>query len=178
MQKVKNTKLKRINLKIDEETYNAILKSSISNNNSISEEVRIAIKEYLKIKNREENLDDTVNLIHEAMSIHIKNLGNRLASLLNRNTIISATSYYANLTMLSEISSRTTFNDYKSIEKRARKYALNYANMKNNQSLVNFAKDESLENVLEFIKTGNKEKINQDQDDFDDYQDEDDYIDF
>ena len=60
----------------------------------------------------------------------IKGLGNRLAGLINRLTIISAAGYYANIAIIADLIDRDRYSSFEKIEAAARKEALAFANQK------------------------------------------------
>lgn len=144
---------KRIALRIDEKTYESIRKSAVKNNVSVSDEIRKAIKEYLKVSSREEYLDDAVAIIDEAIETHIKKLGNRLAPLLNKNTIISASGYFTLLALLSEVLNSSMQASTREIDKKARKFALEFANTKNGTSISDFLEKMSMEDISAAISS-------------------------
>ena len=157
---MENLEVVKKSVKLDLQTASALEKLALKNGHSLSEEIRIAIKNHLKMTSNEESIDIALDLANEILASQINKLGNRLASLLNRNTIISASAYYANIALLTEILSSSTNKKFEDIEKNARKYALAYANSKNNQALVDFVKDTSLEEVNKAMKETNDFSMN------------------
>lgn len=148
---MKEENSRRIALRIDEKTYESIRKSAIKNNVTVSDEIRKAMKEYLKVSSREEYLDDTVAIIDEAIETHIKKLGNRLAPLLNKNTIISASGYFTLLALLSEVLNPLMQGSAREIDKKARKFALEFANTKSGTSISDFLEKMSMEDISKSI---------------------------
>ena len=89
------TERKTIHLPPD--TIQALNKLAARNGTDFSKEVRRAIDEYLDLESTAENIDMISGVIRQELSGQIKGLGNRLAGLINRLTIISAAGYYANI---------------------------------------------------------------------------------
>jgi len=69
-------------------------------------------------------------VIRQELSGQIKGLGNRLAGLINRLTIISAAGYYANIAIIADLIDRDRYSSFEKIEAAARKEALAFANQK------------------------------------------------
>jgi len=57
------------------------------------------------------------------LKFQIKTLGNRLAAMLNRLTIISAAGYYANIAIISDLIDTDRYSSFEKIESIARKKA-------------------------------------------------------
>ena len=75
-------------------------------------------------------LDMISGVIRQELSGQIKGLGNRLAGLINRLTIISAAGYYANIAIIADLIDRDRYSSFEKIEAAARKKALVFANKK------------------------------------------------
>ena len=88
-------KTERKTLHLPEDTVRALNKLAAKNGTDFSKEVRRAIDEYLDLETTAENIDMINGVIRQELSGQLKALGNRLAGLINRLTIISAAGYYA-----------------------------------------------------------------------------------
>ena len=95
------TERKTIHLPPD--TIQALNKLAARNGTDFSKEVRRAIDEYLDLESTAENIDMISGVIRQELSGQIKGLGNRLAGLINRLTIISAAGYYANIAIIADL---------------------------------------------------------------------------
>lgn len=166
---MKNNDLKRLSVRMPKNDYEALSKSAVKNNRTLSDELRHVVKEYLKISKQDEHLDDTISIIHNSMKVHIDKLGNRLAALFNRNTIMAAASYYSAISLLSKILSTEDFLDFREIEKRARLEALKFANTKDRNAISKFMEDEALDIAIKAIVEADLETDNDDLDDYYDY---------
>ena len=113
------TERKTIHLPPD--TIQALNKLAARNGTDFSKEVRRAIDEYLDLESTAENIDMISGVIRQELSGQIKGLGNRLAGLINRLTIISAAGYYANIAIIADLIDRDRYSSFEKIEAAARK---------------------------------------------------------
>lgn len=121
---------------------------------SRNEQIRKYIEKGLAIESYEENIDLITTIIRQELDASIKGLGNRLAGMLNRVTIISAAGYYANIALISELIDTDRYSSFEKIERLARKRALAYANMKSGDALKAFMNDEEMKKVVSELKGG------------------------
>lgn len=121
---------------------------------SRNEQIRKYIEKGLAIESYEENIDLITNIIRQELEASIKGLGNRLAGMINRMTIISAASYYANIALISELIDTDRYSSFEKIERLARKRALAYANMKSGDALKAFMDDEEMKKAVSELKGG------------------------
>lgn len=147
-------KTERISLHIPIDTLETLKRLAAKNNTDLSKEIRRAIDGYLDIELNRENLDLINSVISEELSLQIKKLGNRLAGLINRLTIISAAGYYANIAIISDLIDTDRYSTFEKIESIARKKALAYANQKNADALAAFADDEEMKKAINAVKGG------------------------
>ena len=145
-------KTERISLHIPIDTLETLKRLAAKNNTDLSKEIRRAIDGYLDIELNRENLDLINSVISEELSLQIKKLGNRLAGLINRLTIISAAGYYANIAIISDLIDTDRYSTFEKIESIARKKALAYANQKNADALAAFADDEEMKKAINAVK--------------------------
>ncbi|MCX7841555.1 MAG: ribbon-helix-helix protein, CopG family [Clostridia bacterium] len=122
---------------------------------SRNEQIRKYIEKGLSIESYEENIDLITSIIHEEIDASIKALGNRLAAMINRMTIISAAGYYANIALIADLIDIDRYSSFEKIERIARKRALAYANMKSGDALNAFMDDEEMKKAVKEIKGGN-----------------------
>lgn len=122
---------------------------------SRNEQIRKYIEKGLSIESYEENIDLITSIIHEEIDASIKALGNRLAAMINRMTIISAAGYYANIALIADLIDTDRYSSFEKIERIARKRALAYANMKSGDALNAFMDDEEMKKAVKEIKGGN-----------------------
>lgn len=139
---------------IPKEILKSVDKMAARSHITRTEQIRRFIEKGLAIESYEENLDIISGVIEQELSVQIKKLGNRLAALINRLTIISAAGYYTNITIMSELIDRDLYSSFEKIEAAARKRALAYANQKNADALSAFADDEEMKKAIRAIKGG------------------------
>lgn len=145
-------KTERISLHLPKETIQTLKRLAAKNGTDLSKEIRRAIDGYLDIELNAENLDMINGVIKQELSLQIKALGNRLAGLINRLTIISAAGYYANIAIISDLIDRDRYSSFEKIEAAARKKALAYANQKNADALAAFADDSEMKKAIQAVK--------------------------
>lgn len=121
---------------------------------SRNEQIRKYIQKGLAIESYEENIDLITTIIRQETDASIKALGNRLAGMINRMTIISAAGYYANIALISELIDSDLYSSFEKIERLARKRALAYANMKSGDALKAFMNDEEMKKAVSELKGG------------------------
>ena len=119
-----------------------------------TEQIRRFIDKGLAIESYEENLDLINSVIEQELAVQIKKLGNRLAGLINRLTIISAAGYYANIAIISDLIDTDRYSSFEKIEAAARKKALAYANQKNADALLAFADDGEMKKAIKVVRGG------------------------
>ena len=117
-----------------------------------TEQIRRFIDKGLAIEGYEENLEIINGVIRQELSLQIKKLGNRLAGLINRLTIISAAGYYANIAIISDLIDRDRYSSFEKIESAARKKALAYANQKDADAIATFLDDEEMKKAIQAVK--------------------------
>ena len=147
------TERKTIHLPPD--TIRALNKLAARNGTDFSKEVRRAIDEYLDLESTAENIDMISGVIRQELSGQIKGLGNRLAGLINRLTIISAAGYYANIAIIADLIDRDRYSSFEKIE-AARKKALAFANQKNADALRIFLDDEEMKKAIRAVQGGSR----------------------
>ena len=148
------TERKTIHLPPD--TIRALNKLAARNGTDFSKEVRRAIDEYLDLESTAENIDMISGVIRQELSGQIKGLGNRLAGLINRLTIISAAGYYANIAIIADLIDRDRYSSFEKIEAAARKKALAFANQKNADALRIFLDDEEMKKAIRAVQGGSR----------------------
>ena len=150
----KPVKNKRVTIHLPVDTIKSLNLLAAKNHTDISKEIRRYIDKGLSIKSYEDNLELISGVIEQELSVQIKKLGNRLAGLINRLTIISAAGYYTNITVMSELIDHDLYSSFEKIESATRKRALKYANQKNIDALSLFADENEMKKAISLIKGG------------------------
>ena len=114
------------------------------------------IDEYLDLETTAENIDMINGVIRQELSGQLKALGNRLAGLINRLTIISAAGYYANIAIIADLIDQDRYSSFEKIESAARKRALAFANQKNADALRTFMDDEEMRKAIHAVQGGSR----------------------
>lgn len=149
-------KTERKTLHLPEDTVRALNKLAAKNGTDFSKEVRRAIDEYLDLETTAENIDMINGVIRQELSGQLKALGNRLAGLINRLTIISAAGYYANIAIIADLIDQDRYSSFEKIESAARKRALAFANQKNADALRTFMDDEEMQKTIHAVQGGSR----------------------
>lgn len=149
-------KTERKTLHLPEDTVRALNKLAAKNGTDFSKEVRRAIDEYLDLETTAENIDMINGVIRQELSGQLKALGNRLAGLINRLTIISASGYYANIAIIADLIDQDRYSSFEKIESAARKRALAFANQKNADALRTFMDDEEMQKAIHAVQGGSR----------------------
>lgn len=149
-------KTERKTLHLPEDTVRALNKLAAKNGTDFSKEVRRAIDEYLDLETTAENIDMINGVIRQELSGQLKALGNRLAGLINRLTIISAAGYYANIAIIADLIDQDRYSSFEKIESAARKRALAFANQKNADALRTFMDDEEMQKAIHAVQGGSR----------------------
>ena len=136
------------------ETLEQLDKLAVKKSCPTSTVIREAVDKYLDIQGYTDNIDLINSIIRQELSVQIKGLGNRLAGLINRLTIISAAGYYANIAIISDLIDRDRYSSFEKIEQIARKRALAYANQKSADALAAFMDDEEMKKTIRAVKGG------------------------
>ena len=145
-------KTERVSLHLPKDTIYTLRRLAAKNGTNLSKEIRHAIDGYLDIEVSAENIGLINGVIKEELSLQIKKLGNRLAGLINRLTIISAAGYYANIAIISDLIDRDRYSTFEKIEAAARKKALAYANQKNADAIAAFLDDKEMKKTIRAVK--------------------------
>ena len=149
------TERKTIHLPPD--TIQALNKLAARNGTDFSKEVRRAIDEYLDLESTAENIDMISGVIRQELSGQIKGLGNRLAGLINRLTIISAAGYYANIAIIADLIDRDRYSSFKGSRRRPEEEKpFAFANQKNADALRIFLVDEEMKKAIQAVQGGRR----------------------
>lgn len=149
----------RISLHLPPDTEIKLRRLAARNGTDLSKEIRRAIDAYLDIEVAAENIDIINGVIHQELEAQIKALGNRLAAMLNRLTIISAAGYYAGIAIIADLIDTDRYSSFEKIEAIARKKALAYANTKNADALRGFADDEAMKKAIKDLTGGTERYV-------------------
>ena len=148
------TATQRVSFHLTPDVIKALKKLASKNGTDVSKEIRRAIDAYLDLEITADNINMIQGVIEQELKIQIKVLGNRLAAMLNRLTIISAAGYYANIAIIADLIDTDRYSSFEKIEKIARKKALAYANMKSGDALSSFTDDKEMQKAICELKGG------------------------
>lgn len=112
----------------------------------------------MNAENYADKVDPIREVIRQEVDEAVKKQTNRLAALLNKNTILSASSYYATAAIITALIDKDRYTSFQKIEKLARKRGLDYANTKQQDSLQKFMDDEAFTEAVDEIRGQQREK--------------------
>lgn len=99
-----------------------------------------------------DKVDPIREVIRQEVDEAVKKQTNRIAALLNRNTILSASSYYATAAIVAALIDKDRYASFRKIERLARRRGLEYANTKQKDGLQRFMDDEAFAAAVEEIR--------------------------
>ncbi len=125
----------------------------------------------MNITEHKEQTDEIRQIIRDEVNSAVKAQTNRIAAMLTRITILSASGYYAAIAAVALLD-EDLYSSFESIEAVAREIGLEYANCKSNDGLLNFMKGEFVNKTLRKLKKDYRNRkhsqtVNYDYTDFD-----------
>ncbi|NLZ45349.1 MAG: ribbon-helix-helix protein, CopG family [Clostridiales bacterium] len=118
--------LKKISVKIPEDTYTVIENMAKKNNSSVSETIRSLLNKSLNAEWFKENEDIMARLIRQQMEIVIKPHIERLAKLSSKSGHMSATAAFLNVQALMDLVPKENRKNVREMYENARKKAAEY----------------------------------------------------
>lgn len=118
---------------------------------SVSDVIRIFTEKGMNAESYADKVDPIREIIRQEVDEAVKKQTNRIAALLNRNTILSASSYYATAAIITALIDKDRYTSFRKIEKLARKRGLDYANTKQQDSLQKYMDDKAFTAAVEEI---------------------------
>ena len=125
---------------------------------SVSDVIRIFTEKGLNADGYADKVDPIREVIRQEVDEAVKKQTNRIVALLNKNTILSASSYYATAAIITALIDRDRFTSFQKIERLARRRGLEYANTKQQDSLQKFFDDKAFTAAVEEICRQQREK--------------------
>lgn len=130
--------LKKISVKIPEDTYTVIENMAKKNNSSVSETIRSLLNKSLNAEWFKENEDIMARLIRQQMEIVIKPHIERLAKLSSKSGHMSATAAFLNVQALMDLVPKENRKNVREMYENARKKAAEYMRTKADEWDNNF----------------------------------------
>jgi metal-responsive CopG/Arc/MetJ family transcriptional regulator len=130
--------LKKISVKIPEDTYTVIENMAEKNNSSVSETIRSLLNKSLNAEWFKENEDIMARLIRQQMEIVIKPHIERLAKLSSKSGHMSATAAFLNVQALMDLVPKENRKNVREMYENARKKAAEYMRTKADEWDNNF----------------------------------------
>ena len=118
---------------------------------TVSDIIRAFTEKGLNADGYADKVDPIREVIRQEVDEAVKKQTNRIAALLNKNTILSASSYYATAAIITALIDQDRYTSFQKIERLARKRGLEYANTKQQDSLQKFMDDEVFTAAVEEI---------------------------
>lgn len=160
-----------VTVRIPTELAQKIEKTAAYRHKSVSDTIRFLLEREMNITEHKEQTDEIRQIIRDEVNSAVKTQTNRMAAMLTRITILSASGYYAAIAAVALLD-EDLYSSFESIEKEARSIGLEYANCKSNDGLLNFMKGEFVNKTLRKLKKDYRSRkhsqtVNYDYTDFD-----------
>ncbi len=160
-----------VTVRIPTELAQKIEKTAAYRHKSVSDTVRFLLEREMNITEHKEQTDEIRQIIRDEVNSAVTAQTNRMAAMLTRITVLSASGYFAAIATVALLD-EDLYSSFESIEKEARSIGLEYANCKDNKGLLNFMKGEFVNKTLRKLKKDyrnrkRKQTVNYDYTDFD-----------
>ncbi len=93
---------------------------------SVSDIVRVILERQFNTNEYEEKIDEVRQIIRDEVNLAVKSQANRLAAMLTKITVLSASGYFTAVGAVAMLD-EDLYSDFESIEQAARKIGLEYA---------------------------------------------------
>ena len=140
-----------LTVRIPTELVQKIEKTAAHRHKSVSDTIRFLLEREMNIEEHKEQTDEIRQIIRDEVNSVVKAQTNRMAAMLTRITILSASGYYAAIAAVALLD-EDLYSSFESIEAAAREIGLEYANCKDNNGLLNFMKGEFVNKTLWKLK--------------------------
>lgn len=140
-----------VTVRIPTELAQKIEKTATHRHKSVSDTIRFLLEREVNITEHTEQTDEIRQIIRDEVNSAVKAQTNRMAAMLTRITVLSASGYYAAIAAVALLD-EDLYSSFESIEAAAREIGLEYANCKDNNGLFNFMKGEFVNKTLRKLK--------------------------
>lgn len=140
-----------VTVRIPTELAQKIEKTAANRHKSVSDTIRFLLEREMNITEHKEQTDEIRQIIRDEVNSAVKAQANRMAAMLTRITVLSASGYYAAIAAVALLD-EDLYSSFESIEKEARSIGLEYANCKDNNGLLNFITGEFVNKTLRKLK--------------------------
>lgn len=140
-----------VTVRIPTELAQKIEKTAVYRHKSVSDTIRFLLEREMNITEHKEQTDEIRQIIRDEVNSAVKVQTNRMAAMLTRITVLSASGYYAVITAVA-LFDEDLYSSFESIEKEAHSIGLEYVNYKDNNGLLNFMKGEFVNKTLRKLK--------------------------
>ena len=141
-----------LTVRIPTELAQKIEKTAARNHKSVSDTVRSILEREMNITEHKEQTDEIRQIIRDEVNSAVKAQTNRIAAMLTRITVMSASAYYATIAAV-YLFDEDLYSSFERIEEYAREIGLEYANCKGDNGYINFIKGEFVNKVLNKLKS-------------------------
>jgi hypothetical protein len=144
---------KRVTIHLTHDTVKNLEKLAAIKGWNVSQVIRRAIDDHLKVKEYNEDTELLSGIIRREVKEQIEKQANRLASMLFKVGIISSSNYFLAVRTLSDVISPSMQEDFKDINANARKLGIDYMKQ-SGVGVIEFLEDsERVEQAAEKLKT-------------------------
>jgi len=114
--------MKIIRIRLDANIYDAVKHQAMENEQSVSETIRIAVKNYMKQTAAEDGLDVTTALVRAEVRAALAAVENRLIKILAKATAAAATNMYLSVQCIAAASRRDVAETHLLAQTKAAQY--------------------------------------------------------
>lgn len=140
-----------VTVKLQTELVERLKSEAVKNHLSLSELLRRFAERELNLAEYQEKAEPIREMIRQETAHAAKQQSNRLAALLNRQTILAAAGYYASIAALAALDG-AFYTSFESVEQLARKQALAYANAKSSDGAQAFLDDAQFKTAVSALR--------------------------
>ena len=129
-----------------------IEKLAIKRNCFASDVIRDFVDKGLSVQGYKDDISFLADIIRQVVSAEMGKQANRLAAMMYKIGVLSASNYFMNVQMLSDVINPSLQDDFKSIQEKTRRVGMDYMNMKVRDVLTFLEDEDEIADTLTKIK--------------------------
>jgi spore coat polysaccharide biosynthesis protein SpsF (cytidylyltransferase family) len=132
--------------------FEEIEKLAVKQNCFASDVIRDFVDKGLSVQGYKDDISFLTDIIRQVVGAEMGKQANRLAAMMYKIGVLSASNYFMNVQMLSDVINPSMQDDFKSIQERTRRLGMDYMNMKVKDVLEFLEDEEEIADTLAKIK--------------------------
>jgi predicted transcriptional regulator len=144
---------KRVTFHLTTDTVKSLEKLADKDHQNVSQIIRAAIDKYMNVDLYKEDSEFIANIVRKEVKEQIERQANRLASMMFKIGIISASNYFMSVRTLSDMISPSMQEDFRDINSNARKLGIDYMKLNGVGVIQYLEDDEAIQRAADKIKT-------------------------